>query len=86
MPQTIPPNVTRLRLNGLASDRSHDFAVAGNADFMNALAQELGLEKLRKLRLKGTLHPEGQSGWRLEAELGATIVQPCVITLAPVTT
>ena len=33
----------------------------------------------------GRLWPEGDD-WRLEAELGATVVQPCVVTLAPVTT
>jgi uncharacterized metal-binding protein YceD (DUF177 family) len=41
---------------------------------------------VRKLRFAGTLEPEGARDWRLEAELGATVVQPCVVTLAPVTT
>jgi hypothetical protein len=30
--------------------------------------------------------PEGARDWRLSARLGATVVQPCVATLAPVTT
>lgn len=51
-----------------------------------ALAADLGLLSLRKLRFVGTLRPEGARDWRLEAELGATAVQPCAVTLAPVTT
>jgi hypothetical protein len=41
---------------------------------------------VRKLRFIGTLEPEGAQDWRLTADLGATVVQPCVVTLAPVTT
>ena len=51
-----------------------------------ALAEELGLLDLRKLRLSGRITPDGDSGWRLDATLGATVVQPCVVTLQPVTT
>ncbi|MEO1238284.1 MAG: YceD family protein, partial [Pseudomonadota bacterium] len=36
--------------------------------------------------LEGRMIPEGQSDWRLEAKLGATVVQTCVVTLTPVTT
>ncbi|MEE9389251.1 MAG: DUF177 domain-containing protein [Paracoccaceae bacterium] len=50
------------------------------------LAQELGLTGLRKLRFTGTLTPLDKSDWQLNASLGATVVQSCVITLAPVTT
>lgn len=50
------------------------------------IATDLGLIALRKVRLDGTLHPEGKADWRLEATLGATAVQACVITLEPVTT
>jgi hypothetical protein len=30
--------------------------------------------------------PEGARDWHLDGQLGATVVQPCVVTLAPVTT
>ncbi len=46
----------------------------------------LDLQGLRKVALRGTLSPEGARDWRLDATLGATVVQPCVVTLAPVTT
>jgi uncharacterized metal-binding protein YceD (DUF177 family) len=50
------------------------------------LAAELDLLGLRKLRFAGRLIPEGARDWRLEAMLGATVVQPCVVSGDPVTT
>ncbi len=50
------------------------------------LASFLGLSSLRKLRLSGALSASGDADWRLDAMLGATVVQPCVITSEPVTT
>ena len=50
------------------------------------LAERLDLSALKKLRLAGELVPRGKRDWDLAAELGATVVQPCVVTLAPVTT
>jgi uncharacterized metal-binding protein YceD (DUF177 family) len=49
------------------------------------IAEALGLIGLRKLRFEGSLAPLGRRDWRLRARLGATVVQPCVVTLAPVT-
>lgn len=51
-----------------------------------ALAAALGLETLRKLSFAGRLIPVGRADWDLTATLGATVVQPCVVTFAPVTT
>lgn len=51
-----------------------------------ALADELGITAVRKLAFVGTLVPVGRHDWTLTAQLGATVVQPCVVTLAPVTT
>jgi uncharacterized metal-binding protein YceD (DUF177 family) len=46
----------------------------------------LGLSGLRKLSFEGRLEPLGDNDWQLKARLGATVVQPCVVTLEPVTT
>lgn len=51
-----------------------------------ALAADLRIPAIRKLRFEGTLTPEGREDWRLDASLGATVVQDCVVTLTPVTT
>jgi Large ribosomal RNA subunit accumulation protein YceD len=51
-----------------------------------AVARLLGARAVRKLRLRGRLAPLPGGGWRLEATLGATVVQTCVVSLDPVTT
>lgn len=75
-----------VRVTSLRARRATRFALLPDADARTALAQELGASALRKLRFSGTILPEGREDWRIEAELGATVVQPCVVTLAPVTT
>lgn len=50
------------------------------------LATEYGLIELKKLRLKGGFAAQDKEDWRLEATLGATVVQACVITGEPVST
>ncbi len=67
-----------------AADRAVD--LVPDADALAALRQALGLDGLRKVSLRGRLSPEGARDWRLEATLGATVIQPCSVTLAPVTT
>jgi uncharacterized metal-binding protein YceD (DUF177 family) len=61
-------------------------ALAPDAAGRAAVAAHLGIPAVRKLRLEGRLIPEGRRDWRLEAMLGATVVQDCVVTLEPVTT
>ena len=51
-----------------------------------ALMQDLKLSGLRKVSFKGQLTPTGKHDFLLVTELGATAVQPCTITLEPVTT
>jgi uncharacterized metal-binding protein YceD (DUF177 family) len=58
--------------------------IAPDAAGRAAVAAELGLVAVRKLRLEGRLVPEGRADWRLDATLGASVVQDCVVTLAPV--
>jgi len=76
----------RLTLARLPRGRDMDVDLTPDAAERTALADDLGLSALRKLRLTGRLSPEGAQDWRLTAKLGATVVQPCVITAEPVTT
>lgn len=80
------PSPTRLRIADLAADRAVDFALQPSAEERAALAEALGVNAIRKLRFAGQLRPDGAKDWRLVAQLGATVVQDCVATLAPVTT
>jgi len=81
------PDPTRpIRLADLSGRDALRFALRPEAETREALARELDLEALRKLAFSGELRPEGREDWTLEARLGATVVQPCVVTLRPVTT
>ncbi|CAM4091277.1 YceD family protein [Palleronia rufa] len=77
---------SRLRLSGRADRTAHAFDLQPDAEVRAAMAAELGLSSLRKLRFSGQLVPEGARDWRLDATLGATVVQPCGVTLEPVVT
>lgn len=50
------------------------------------IAQTLGVDAVRKLRFAGDIAVHGKKDWNLSGLLGATVVQPCAVTLAPVTT
>ncbi|PYE84002.1 YceD family protein [Pseudoroseicyclus aestuarii] len=75
-----------IRLSGAGQRDPIDFDLAPEAEDRAAIARDLGIEGIRKLRFAGKLLPTGRRDWRLEAELGATAVQACVVTLEPVTT
>jgi uncharacterized metal-binding protein YceD (DUF177 family) len=81
-----PSATSRIRPTGARERAAVPFDIRPDGRTCAALAGELGLEALRKLRLAGELRPSGQQDWILDATLGATIVQPCGLTLAPVTT
>ena len=50
------------------------------------IAARLDLLGLRKLTFSGSVAPFGAQDLKLEGLLGATVVQPCVVTSDPVTT
>ena len=75
-----------IALNAIDRTLPRDILLQPDAAARAALAEVLGVDAIRKLRFEGRLTPEGRRDWRLEARLGATVVQPCSVTLAPVTT
>lgn len=75
-----------IRLSELPTTRPTPVRLEPDAAELAAMAAELGVSALRKVRLEGELRPRGRRDWDLHARLGATVVQPCVVTLAPVTT
>jgi uncharacterized metal-binding protein YceD (DUF177 family) len=84
MPAPLSP--TRIRVADLSQNRATTFEIAPDKEMIAALASDLGLLDLRKLRFAGEISAEGRTDWRLTGRLAATVVQPCVVTLAPVTT
>ncbi len=77
---------TALRVADLSQNTPTAFDLRPGAEVLKALAAELGLQGLRKLRFAGQIAAQGRKDWVLTGELGATVVQPCVVTLEPVTT
>ena len=85
-PASDPLSQAVLRLDDLPADQPTPFALTPKGDALSALGAELELLALRKVRFEGKLTPEGKHDWHLKARLGATVVQPCSVTLEPVTT
>ncbi|MEM6480315.1 MAG: DUF177 domain-containing protein [Pseudomonadota bacterium] len=75
-----------LRTVDLPKAKPIDFTLVATPDMIGRLAANLGLLELRKLRLTGRLVPQDRHDWHLLAQLGATAVQSCIATGAPVVT
>lgn len=80
------PSRSALRVVDLPQNRVTAFELRPDTAGRQRIAEEMGLLGLRKLAFTGTIRAEGKSDWLLQATLGATVVQPCVVTLDPVTT
>ncbi len=75
-----------LRVAELDKSRPREIEVTPDQATADQIAADLGISGARKIRLTGTLAPLGKRDWRFTGHLGATVVQPCVVTLDPVTT
>ncbi|AMY69744.1 YceD family protein [Frigidibacter mobilis] len=88
-PMTAPANMPwshAFRVAELASRKPTRFALALDEAALAALAEDLGLLQIGKLTFRGELVPKGRHDWELTAHLGASVVQACIVTLAPVQT
>ncbi|CUX81753.1 MAG: putative metal-binding protein [Roseibaca calidilacus] len=79
----LAPSVAVGTLNGR---KPREILIEPDAATCAAIAQYLGLSAVRKMRFHGQLAPLGARDWEVSGSLGATVVQPCAVTLAPVTT
>ena len=82
--QVLKPG--EFRVSDLPGRRETSVSLEPDAPARAAIAEQLGLLGIKKLRFTGKIAPSGARGWTLTGELGATVVQPCVVTLDPVTT
>lgn len=85
MSQT-PPSTVALRVSGLAQNAATPFVIVPDAPTLKAMADTLDLSGLRKVRFAGQVAAQGSHDWLLSGQLGATVTQPCAVTLVPVTT
>lgn len=86
MSETSAQNATALRVSKLSTQTPSEFDLRPDAGELRAIADELGLTGLRKLAFSGSVRADGPRDWRLEGQLGATVTQPCAVSLEPVTT
>lgn len=84
--QAISSIPDQLRLADLPQRKPSRFDVAADDGALKELADALQVASVRKARLKGSLSPVAGHDWQLKAQLGATVVQPCSVTLEPVVT
>ncbi|SDX24839.1 Uncharacterized metal-binding protein YceD, DUF177 family [Albimonas donghaensis] len=66
----LPPNGDKLQAKAGAEERA-------------ALARRFGVKKVERFGFRGEVRPEAD-GWRVEGEVRARVVQPCVVTLEDV--
>jgi len=85
-PVTKPSPSQTIRFADLRNRRDTSFALSPDAAGREAVAEALGIVGVKKLRFEGRIAPLGKRDWVLEGALGATVVQECVVTLAPLTT
>lgn len=83
---TDSPALPRMPLRSatLPTRKPTRFAFRPDAGQRKLLADVLGLIDLPAFSFAGELRPEGRHDFRLVADMAAEVVQPCVVTLAPV--
>ncbi|WP_386681577.1 YceD family protein [Loktanella sp. R86503] len=75
-----------LRLADLTNRHASTFDLMPTQEERSAIAAYFDIPAVKKLVFAGEITPLGRGDWQLTAKLGATVVQPCVATLAHVTT
>ncbi|TFL19658.1 YceD family protein [Jannaschia formosa] len=75
-----------LRLADLPQRKATQVRLVPDEGQLEALADRMEVDAVRKLRFEGWLTPGPGRGWTFEGHLGATVVQPCRVTTEPVTT
>lgn len=79
-------DVTSLRVADLPQNAPTPFELRPGAKALDGIKTDLGLLGLRKLSFVGDVRAQGKRDWALSGKLGATVIQPCIVTLEPVTT
>ncbi|MDP5216042.1 DUF177 domain-containing protein [Ruegeria sp. 2205SS24-7] len=80
------PHKDVFRVADLPQNSPTQFHLRPAAPELSRIAADLDLLGLRKLVFSGDIATQGRKDWALTGKLGATVVQPCIVTLEPVTT
>ena len=76
----------QIKVADLSQAGPNRFELRPETSDLKAFAGDLGLDGLRKVSFSGEISTHGARDWLLTGHLGATVVQPCIVTLEPVTT
>ncbi|MGP3696269.1 YceD family protein [Rhodobacter sp. NSM] len=74
------------RVAALSASRPTRFKIVPDAEIQGLVAALLGISGVRGMSFAGEIRPAGRRDFELEGRLEATVVQPCSVTLTPVTT
>ena len=76
----------KICFSDLNPKKVHDFDFRPTPEIIEKMVTELELLGLSKVRFHGQLRAVGCKGWELTAHFGARVIQPCVVSLDPVST
>jgi uncharacterized metal-binding protein YceD (DUF177 family) len=81
------PKITHpLRISDIPKAKNMPFDVTFTPEQMISVAALISAASVKKMRIQGKISPSGNKDWVLNATVGATVIQPCVVTLEPVQT
>ncbi|MGB0959918.1 MAG: YceD family protein [Halocynthiibacter sp.] len=73
-------------VSDLKSGGQNRFELVPDEVLLRKYAADLDLLEIRKLRFEGTITAMGKNDWRVRGKIGASVIQPCSVTLEPVLT
>ena len=76
----------RMDIESLYLKQPNPFLLVPRRSAAAAMAADIGAIEIKKLRFEGVVVSTGTSSWQLTGQLGATVIQECVVSLAPVKT
>ena len=76
----------RMDIESLYLNQPNPFLLVPRRSAAAAMAADIGAIEIKKLRFEGVVVSTGTSSWQLTGQLGATVIQECVVSLAPVKT
>ena len=75
-----------IRVSSLGPRKPTRFDLKPDGEELADLTAAVGASSLSRVHFEGEIRPLGREDWVLEGRLTAEIVQPCIVTLDPVTT
>lgn len=76
----------QIEIASLHLEKPNPFLFVPRQGAAATMAEDIGAIEIKKLRFEGVVVSTGTSTWQLAGQLGATVVQECVVSLAPVKT